>query len=128
MTARARDLSPEAVERLASMLDRASGSAVLRSVYLDTRDAEWCAVTAASTLRALAAENARLKRLEHGLRNEAKDYHDEMHKGFDEIARLQAVLSPLVNHPLFHDREYLSQELNEKLDAARAALPEGDEP
>ena len=46
------DLSPEAVERLASMLDRASGSAVLRSVYLDTRDAEWCAVTAAATLRA----------------------------------------------------------------------------
>lgn len=55
------DLSPEAVERLAAMLDRASGSPVLRSVYLNTRDAEWCAVTAASTLRALAAENARLR-------------------------------------------------------------------
>ena len=79
------DLSPEAVERLA----------------------EWCALhdmratgsRTATTLRALAAENKRLR----------------------------DVLLPIVNHPLFHDREYLSQELNEKLDAARAALPEGDE-
>lgn len=53
------DLSPEAVERLAAMLGRASGSPVMRSVYLDTRDAEWCAVTAASTIRALAAERKR---------------------------------------------------------------------
>ena len=55
------DLSSEAVERLATMLDRASGSAVLRSVYLDTRDAEWCAAQAASTIRALSAENDRLR-------------------------------------------------------------------
>lgn len=43
----------------------------------------------------------------------------------DEIERLRGVLSPIVNHAMFHDREYLSQELNEKLDAARAALAEG---
>lgn len=43
----------------------------------------------------------------------------------DEIERLRDVLSPIVNHALFHDREYLSQELNEKLDAARAALAKG---
>ena len=42
-----------------------------------------------------------------------------------EVERLRDVLSPIVNHALFHDREYLSQELNEKLDAARAALAEG---
>ena len=42
-------------------------------------------------------------------------------------AHLRAVLSSLVNHSLFHDGEYLSQELNEKLDAARAALAEGGE-
>lgn len=46
-------------------------------------------------------------------------------EALDEIERLRAVLSALVNHPLFHDREYLSQELNEKLDAARTALAEG---
>ena len=50
---------------------------------------------------------------------------DEIDRLMDEIERLQEVLWPIVNHALFHDREYLSQELNEKLDAARAALPEG---
>ena len=86
------DLSPEAVERLAAScrgLSQGIGG------LTDTALAD-----AAATLRALSAENERLR----------------------------AALSSLVNHPLFHDREYLSQELNEKLDAARAALPEGDEP
>ena len=91
MTARARDLSPEAAERLARNMELIAERSGFNA-------ADW--ERGAATLRALAAENERLR----------------------------AVLSPLVNHPLFHDREYLSRELNEKLDAARAALPEGDEP
>ena len=100
------DLSPEAVERLTRELDnwatiaeadrdmemqdaKHTGERPDMQPVLVEVDLRECRA-AAATLRALSAENARLKRIEHGLRNEAKDYHDEMHKGFDEIARLRA--------------------------------------
>lgn len=35
---------------------------------------------------------------------------------------LRVAAKAIVDHELFHDREYLSAELNEKLDALRAAL------
>ena len=40
----------------------------------------------------------------------------------DVVRELREAACAIADHELFHDREYLSRELNEKLDALRAAL------
>lgn len=53
------------------------------------------------------------------------DPHGEAAALRRENERLRAALQPIVDHDLFHDDEYLSRELVEKLNAARAALRKG---
>lgn len=47
---------------------------------------------------------------------------DALEAQAEENRRLRVALRQVVDHGLFHDREYLSSDLNGRLDAARAAL------